>query len=417
MKKRFRPISISLSPNVEKDDLALAFRTLLRPGKYIHGDNIEKTEKELRRYLNAKYSFSFNSGRSALMTILKALNLSPGKEILIQAFTCNATVNPILWNNLEPVFVDCNNNFNLDINDLKKKISSKTRAVIVQHTFGIPAEIEKIKKICEQNNIILIEDCAHSLGASYKGKKVGTFGDLSFFSFSRDKVISSVYGGMIITNNSEIKQKIEKIYKKIDFPSSFWVFQQLIHPLLFEYLFLPLYNFLKIGKVMLILAQQLKIVSKAVHYTEKQGKKPSYFPAKLPNGLATLALNQIKKIDKFNKHRRELAKIYQKEFSGTEFKFPVLEKEKDPIYLRFPLTHSSAHEIIVKSWSNNLLIGDWYRSPVAPYDTNLKKVHYQKGSCPKAEELTLSTFNLPTHINISKEQARKITQFIKKQVK
>jgi len=417
MKKSFRPISISLSPNVEEDDLRLTFKTLLRPGNYINGENIKKAEKELKNYLNSQYCLSFNSGRSALMTILKSLNFSKGDEIIVQGFTCNATVNPILWNDLKPVFVDCNDNFNLDKDKLKEKISSRTKAIIVQHTFGIPADIEVIQEICNENNLILIEDCAHSLGASYNGKKVGTFGDITFFSFSRDKVISSIYGGMATTNNSEIGKKLEKTYQEIEFPSSFWVFQQLIHPLLFEYLFLPLYDFLKIGKVLLIIAQQLRIVSKAVHYREKKGEKPSYFPTKLPNALATLALNQIRKIDKFNKHRKEIVKIYQKEFSNTEFEFPVLEKAKDPIYLRFPLIHFEAHQIITEAWDNNLLIGDWYRSPVAPYDTKLEKVHYEKGSCPNAEELSFLTLNLPTHINISKKSAKKIAQFIKEQIK
>lgn len=417
MKKNFRPVSISLSPNVEEDDLKLTFKTLLRPKYYRNGDNIQKVEKELRNYLNLKYSFSFNSGRSALMTILKALNFSENEEVLLQAFTCNATVNPILWNNLKPVFVDCNDNFNLDINDFKNKINSKTKAVIVQHTFGIPAQIKKIREIAKKNNLVLIEDCAHSLGASYDGKKIGTFGDVAFFSFSRDKIISSIYGGMLVTNDLEISKKVEKVYKEIEFPSSGWVFQQLIHPLLFEYLFLPLYDFLKIGKILIIIFQKLRIISKAVHYKEKKGKPPSYFPARLPNALATLALNQIKKIDKFNKHRKEIAKVYQKEFSNTEFEFPVLEKEKDPAYLRFPLIHSKAHQIITKAWDNNLLIGDWYRSPIAPDDTNLEKVHYKKGSCFTAEELSFLTFNLPTHINISKKKAREIAQFIKEQIK
>ena len=417
MKNKFRPTTISLSPNVEKDDLNLAYKTLLSPKKYIRGDNIQKLENKFKNYLNSDYAFSFNSGRSSLMTILKALNFDKNEEVIVQAFTCNATVNPILWNNLKPVFVDCNDNFNVDVNDLEEKITSKTRAVIIQHTFGIPAEVEKIKKICKENNLILIEDCAHSLGASYNGQKIGTFGDVAFFSFSRDKVISSVYGGMVTTNDFEIGRKIKNDYAEIDFPSSLWVFQQLIHPLLFEYLFLPLYNFLKIGKILLISAQLLRIVSKAVHYREKQGKKPSYFPAKLPNGLAGLALNQMEKIDKFNKHRVEISKVYQKEFADTDFEFPSLGKEKSPIYLRFPLIHPDAHEIIINAWNNNLLIGDWYRSPVAPYDTNLEKVSYKKGCCPNAEELALSTFNLPTHINISKKKAKEIVQFIKNQIK
>ena len=281
-------ISISLSPNVEKDDVSLAFKLLFSIGKRVKGKAILELEEKFKKYLGAKYSFSFNSGRSSLMAILDSLGLEKGGEVLLQAFTCNAVANPVIWSGLKPVYVDCNEKtFNIDVEDLKKKISPKSRAVIIQHTFGLPADIDEILEVCRQNNLILIEDCAHSLGAEYKGKKVGTFGTASFFSFSRDKVISSVYGGMVTTDDEKLAEKIREYQEKVGYPCYFWSCQQLLHPILMNWFILPTYK--SFGKYFFVLFQELNILSKAVTLKEKRGMRPRYFPRRMQNALAILA--------------------------------------------------------------------------------------------------------------------------------
>src|SRR3990167_6106252 len=178
---KFKPISISLSPNVEKDDLHLALNLIIRPWLWKRGKAIEEIESEFKKYLDVKYAVSFNSGRSALYAILKALNeiegLKKGDGVALQAFTCNAAINPILWADLEPIYIDCDkDDFNVDVCDLKDKISPETKVLMVQHTFGLPANMNEIMAIARQNGLILIEDCAHALGAEFNGQKVGTFG-------------------------------------------------------------------------------------------------------------------------------------------------------------------------------------------------------------------------------------------------
>jgi len=404
-----KPISISLSPNTEKDDIRLAFKLLFQPWRWKRGKAVEELEKDFKKYLGVKYAISFNSGRSALMAILNSLNFQQDDEVLLQAFTCNAAVNPILWSGLKPVYVDCNEkSFNIDTEDLKRKITPKSKVVMIQHTFGLPADIDEILEICYQNNLILIEDCAHVLGGQYKGRKIGTFGKMAFFSFGRDKIISSVYGGMVTTNDDFLAKKIKEYQEKIEYPSYFWIKQQLLHPIFLNWLILPTYKIF--GKYLLVFLQFLQVLPKAVHWKEKIGEKPNYFPKKMPNVLAVLTLNQLKKLEKFNAHRKEIAEFYREELKGTSFGLPP---EEEQVYLRFTVKHSKAHEIIKKAWQNNFLIGDWYTTPVAPYDTKLKKLKYEIGSCPKTEKLAKITLNLPTHINISKVQAKKIVDFLK----
>ncbi len=409
----FRPISISLSPNTEKDDIRLALKLLFQCWKWRKGTAIQELENEFRKYFGVKYAFAFNSGRSGSMATLNSLELSRGDEILLQAFTCNAAVNPIIWKGLKPVFVDCDEQtFNVDVEDLKHKITPRSRVAVVQHTFGLPANMDEISKICQENNLILIEDCAHSLGARYQGKKVGLFGRAAFFSFSRDKIISSVYGGMVITNDDELARKIKEFQENCGYPFCYWIFQQLLHPVLMNYLILPTYRIF--GKYFLILCQIFRVLSKAVHWKEKRGEKPSYFPKRMPNALAILALNQFRKLERFNKHRKKIADFYFQALKNFSFELPQIPQGREHIFLRFTLRHSKAHQIIKKAWRKNLLIGDWYTAPIAPDDTQLDEVGYQPGTCPKAEKLSRVTLNLPTHINISKVDAEKIVIFLKK---
>ena len=409
MKNYLKPISISLSPNTEKDDIRLAFRLLFKPKTWKRGKAILKLEESFKKYFNVKYAFSFNSGRSAFLAILNSLDFKKGDEILLQAFCCNAVVNPIIWSGLKPIFVDCDEKtFNIDIDDLKRKISKRSRAVVVQHTFGQSANIQEIAQICNSHNLIMVEDCAHALGAKYHGYKLGILGQAAFFSFGRDKVISSVYGGVAICHDSKIAEKIKNYQEKISYPNNYWTFQQLLHPILMNKLILPTYRIL--GKYLLVFFQQLNILSKAVHKKEKTGKKPMYFPAKMPNALALLALKQLEKLERFNSHRLEIAKIYYEKLDKKKFILaPILAEN---IYLRYTVKSENAHLIIKRAWKENLLIGDWYASPIAPRGTDFKKVGYEAGTCPKAEKLAKNVFNLPTHINIDQKEAERIIQFL-----
>ncbi len=391
-KNYFRPISISLSPNVQKDDVVLALKLLFQPWKWKRGSAIKHFEQDFAKYLGVKYAISFNSGRSAMYAILKALDLPQGSDLTMQAFTCNAVANPILWAGLNPVYVDCANDFN-----------AEGQVDIVQHTFGLPNE--------KALNANVIEDCAHALGAQINGKKVGTFGKAGFFSFSRDKVISCVYGGMAVTNDDELGKKLQQLQKEFGMPGLIWIKQQMLHPILLHFIVLPLYNVVNLGKLVLIASQWLHILSKAVSWQEKRGLRPDYFPKALPNAMAMMAHNQFKKLETFNAHRKKIAEFYYRELQGTQF---VLPRKENNIFLRFAVQHKQAVEILWDAWhKENILLGDWYRTPIDPFDTKLEEMKYTPGQCPNAEYLAKRTLNLPTHINISIDDAKRIVVFLK----
>ena len=299
-----RPIAISLSPNAERDDVFLSLKLLFSPIQWFNFRDTEKLETEFAKYFGKGYkALAVNSGRNALYLILKTLGIGFGDEVALQALTCVAVPNSILWLKGKPIYIDVDKSLNLDSKDLSEKLSEKTKAIIVQHSFGIPAEMDSIMKIAKRHKIALIEDCALSLGAKYKNRLLGTLGDISFFSFGRDKVISSVFGGIILCKDEKLVARLRDERNKLDYPGPFWVLQQLLHPVLF-YLILPLYNVgfgkVTIGKIMLVFLQKLGFLSKPVTEEEKFGEKPKVSPTKLPGALSKLALNQLNKLSKFN---------------------------------------------------------------------------------------------------------------------
>lgn len=412
-----KPISISLSPNIEKDDIRLVLKLLFQPRRWKNTENNSSSiEEKFKEYLGVNYTFSFNSGRSALMAILHSLELQDNDEVLLQAFTCNAAVNPILTRKGNPVFVDIDDTLNLSPEDLKRKITPRSKAVMIQHNFGWPAKIEEISKIAKENNLFLIEDCAHSLGANYKGKLCGTFGETAFFSFGRDKIISSIFGGMAVTNNERIAERLKEFQKKLYYPSNFWIFQQLLHPILMNWLVMPSYAVHPfLGRMVLGVFHQLSILSKAVYKKEKRGEIPPQFPKRFPNALAVLALNQFRKLERFNAHRRKITNFYEKELK--RFNLPLAKSQAgiEPTFMRYPvLIEKETNEILKEARKRKIYLDDgWRKSPVIPRDTDLEKMKYKLGSCSRAEKIAKSILNLPTHINISQKEAQKITDFLK----
>ena len=401
-----RPIAIGLSPNTEMRDYLVAIATLLQPWKWYSREPLTALEDWFKNRFAVTHAYSFNAGRSALLVILYSLGLHEGDEVLLQAFTCVAVPNSVRWAGLVPKFVDIDASLNFDIRDAEKKISPRTKAVIVQHTFGVPADMDKITELCKQHGLYLIEDCAHSLGATYKGKAVGSFGTAAFFSFGRDKIISSVFGGMAITADPIFGARMKDYRRQLSFPGFFWTLRQLLHPIAFAVI-LPLYRF-GIGKLLLWILQKLHLLSFPVYAEEKKGRQPHDFPKHLPAALAHLALSQLARVDSFNNLRREHAENYRRRLQNVEFP----PERQGAVYLRFPLRATKAEEVLFRAKKNGMLLGNWYHHVVDPVGTDLAHIGYEWGSCPAAEAAARTIFNLPTYPTLGAQAHTQVSAFI-----
>jgi perosamine synthetase len=406
-----KPILISISPNTERDDLTLAFKLLFQPWRWLKGEASISLSRALKTFYSREFCFLLNSGRSALRLGLEALQLEKNDQVLCQAFTCVAVPNAIRWAGATPVFVDTvKDSFNLDIEDLKRKISAKTKAIIIQHNFGIPDNIKKIKKICQKCSIYLIEDCAQSLGAEFEHQKIGSFGNLTVLSFGRDKVISSVWGGAVLTNNFRLASLIAEKLEKASYPRYWWIFKQLLHPVLLS-LAIPLYFWphfkFSLGKGLIFFYQRLNLISAPVSRQELQGRKPERYPLLLPNALAVLALKQWFKLNRFNSKRRRLAKFYLKALG--------LKSSYNPqaIYLRLPLRVAAPQALIRFGQKQDIMLGRWYSQVIAPPAVELTSIGYRPGSCPQAEKISQEVVNLPTLPKMNLKAAQRVINLIK----
>lgn len=176
------------------------------------GKFINKFEKAFSKFTKIKHSVSVCNGTVAIHLALLALGIKKDDQVIVPSFTYIATVNPIKYINAIPVFVDSNlNDFQIDLEDVKKKINKKTKALICPHLYGNMTDMKKLKNICDKYKIFLIEDCAEAIGSYYKNKHAGNFGNISTFSFYGNKTISTGEGGMVCTNNKMLAKKIYKL--------------------------------------------------------------------------------------------------------------------------------------------------------------------------------------------------------------
>lgn len=408
-----RPILTSLSPNTDSSDALRAFKLLFRPWKWVNGNATKTLENKLKEYFKVRDAYGIVSARWGIYLTLKSLNLPENSEVLLQAFTCVSVPGPVLWANLKPVYVDIlENELNMNPADLEKKITEKSKVLIIQHTFGNPARMKELLEIARRYNLIVIEDSAHTIGGKYDGELLGTFGDAAVLSFGRDKAISGVFGGAILVNNPEKFPNLNNEFLSLPNAKKGFVLQQLLHPILFEFCIKPFYFFFGIGKIKLVIAQKLKVVSKALASREKSGDKPIFPNSKLPNALAALALAQFNKIGIFNQKRKEIASFYARELEDSGVTLPEFPENSEPALLRYSIQTSKASETKIKARKEKMLLGDWYEV-VAPKGTDLDAINYRRGSCPTAEKVAQRILNLPTYPKMTKEMAEKVVKFIK----
>jgi perosamine synthetase len=199
-------------PNITKDDVKSLVNTVKSGWISSSGPIVEKFENKFAKFIGKKYGISVSSGTAALEIAIKSLNLKKGSEIIIPNFNIISSALAAIKQNLKPVFVDCHiETWNMEIEEIKKKISKKTKAIIAVHIYGYPVDMNKLKKLCNTKKIFLIEDAAELLGANINHKLCGSFGDISIFSFYANKHITTGEGGMILTNNPKLKNKIKSL--------------------------------------------------------------------------------------------------------------------------------------------------------------------------------------------------------------
>ena len=377
--------------------LAFALRSLIQTGG-------SSKSTSLTKYLESRYhgqAHLFYKGREAIQAALMLAKLGKGSKVLITGYTCYAVYRAVVDAGCEPVFVDLapgSINFDSDTILTSLKKHKNVRALIMQNTLGFASDIESIKKISDDNKLVLIEDLAHCIGMKYSdGSEAGTVGDYVALSFSQDKVVDGISGGALIVrtkNGNDFDKTIT--YTKL--PATQQLRDRIYPALTVKIRFL--YN-LKIGKLIHVFAKKLHLLSRPV-----DGVFGEY--RQLPGWYAALIHRQFLLLDKSQAHRSQICEIYSNTITKT---VQAGDKVKNSPHLRFPiLIPKNRNDFIVSLKKKNIHISDiWYESPIAPL-RYLGQTNYQQNECPVSEKMAEQMINLPTHTGISIKTAKIIAQ-------
>lgn len=364
----------------------------------------KKSIQDLKEYLQDRYKgkvILLYKGRQALETVLCSLDLPQGSKVVINGFTCYAVYEATTGSGLKTVYLDIEQqDLNFSAKTLKTYLDKdpKIKVVIIQNTLGYPCDIVEIYRICQQKKVLLIEDLAHSIGARYtNGSEAGTVGDFTVLSFSQDKVIDAVSGGALITRTPKygittdsLKDPSQKIYL-ID----------RLYPL-FTYLIRTFYQ-IGLGKILHFILKKLDLLSKPMEGISSTNELPGWY--------CNLALNQFKRLDENLNHRRRIAQIYADLLDPKLTIKNIVGTISSSSNLRFPILVEDREKLIKFLAKQQIFISDiWYDGPVGP-KKYLPLTDYN-GQCPVSETVSSKIVNLPTHINVSYDQAKNITKLV-----
>ncbi|MCX6785593.1 MAG: DegT/DnrJ/EryC1/StrS family aminotransferase [Candidatus Komeilibacteria bacterium] len=374
------------------------------------GGSVLELEKTFSKIIGAKYAKSFYNARSAIFQGLAACGIGEGDEVIVQAYTCVSVANAIMALGARPIYADIKPaDLNIDPKKIAAAITPKTKAIMVQHTFGTPADLGSILALASAKGLILVEDCAHALGARYQRQNVGTFGKFSVFSFGRDKVISGVNGGMLATNDSEL---FNKLPKNLPLPPVGVILQNLLYPLIAQ-ISRGTYYFVGLGKLIIAAAKTLKLIPKITSAAENKCQDHKILNYALPNCLADLIIEELVKLPAINSHRQKIAAYYQRALINkqADYLYPN-DHQKENIYLRLVVLTSNRKSLSDYLKRQSVILGNWYDAAIAPHQVNFNDCAYQLGSCPIAEDIAQKTLNLPNHAGIDFSQAKKVADLI-----
>ena len=342
-----------------------AVMEVLSSGMLIQGSKVEEFEQKFAKFIGVKYAITTSSGTTALHLALLASGIKGGDEVITTPFTFISTANSILFCKAKPVFVDIDERtFNIDPGKIEEKITEKTKAILPVHLYGQPANMDPIIEIAEEHDLMIIGDAAQAHGARYNGKMVGSLADMGCFSFYPTKNMTTGEGGMITTNDD----KIAEIAKCIRNHGS-----------------LSKYNYSCLG-----------------------------YNYRMTDIAAAIGIEQLKKLDKFNKDRKENAEYLNKglvDMDGVEI--PYVLPGVEHVYHQYTIKCQGRDELARHLEKNGIGFGIYYPKPLHWYP-HLKK--FGDKNLRIAEEVAKKVISLPVHPSVEKKDLDEIIGTIEEYV-
>lgn len=358
---------VSFKPMERELDVELrdAFNRVYTRSWYIEGEEDEKFENAFARYCNTRYCVGTGNGLDALMLALKALGIEDGDEVIVPSNTYIATALAVTYVGAKPVLVEPDiRTFNIDPNRIESAITRKTKAIMPVHLYGQPCDMDPIIDIAKNYSLYIVEDCAQAHGAKYKGKVIGSFGDVAGFSFYPGKNLGALGdAGAAVTNDEELAKKIRALG---NYGSDY------------KYHHIYLGNNSRLDEM-----------------------QAAFLSAKLPH------------LDKMNEERRRIARMYLEGINNQEVILPYIPDYAEPVWHIFGIRCKRRKEL--EKWLNDAGIGTNKHYPIPIHlQECYKKIGYKIGDFPIAEEISETEISLPMYYGMEDEQIKSVIDVINK---
>jgi dTDP-4-amino-4,6-dideoxygalactose transaminase len=325
-------------------------------GIIYEGNTVEKFENKLAETIGSRGAVAASTGTQALHLALLAIRLAPGDEIIIPNYVCRSVLNAVLYCGARPVLCDVDSDtYNIDFERAKKLLNRKTRAVIVAHMFGLPAEISRFREL----GVYVIEDCAHSIGAKYHGRRAGSFGDLSVFSFEGTKYITTGEGGAVLANSAVLLNRLRRL-------------------------------------------KEPEARDCRIKYTSR-----------MTNIQAAIGCVQLDRLPAFIKRRREIAAIYNSAFSGLPLGLPKVPPGRTHIFQRYMVKlEKCADKFMAYCFSKGVKV----KRPVKPLLLN-QYLGLPIKDYPCSRQIMRSSVSIPVYPSLTEKELRLIITTVKNGLK
>ena len=355
-----------MRPVVDEDMLQAALYSLQNE-KLVMGESVFKFEEEFARYCGAHYAVSTSSGTAALQIALQSMQIEPQDEVLTTPFSFFATSNAVIHAGSQPRFADVEDDgFNLDPAKLEPKLTSKTRAIMPVHLYGQPARMDEFHDLAEDNGVSIVEDACQAHGAEYKGRRVGSLGNVACFSFYTSKNMTVCGdGGMIVTNDIDIANA----------------------------------------------ARSYRDCGRASKYTMSR----IGFTSRLNTVNAAIGRVQLRKLDGWNKKRRQVADQYRqalKDVNGLALP-PAESSQEIPVYHLFVVRSQHRDNLAAHLEQNGVEAAIHYPVPIHLQEPYRALYGYTEGDFPVAEKLANQVLSLPIHPLITEGEVETISQLVR----
>jgi dTDP-4-amino-4,6-dideoxygalactose transaminase len=363
--QRLVPITdLGLEYEAIRKDLDPLFSKILRSGSYVLGQEVALFEKELAFYIGVDHAMGVNSGTDAILIALRALNIGVGDEVMVPAMSFFATVEPIVQLGAKPVFVDIDPiSYAMDPKAVEAKISSKIKAIVAVHLYGLPADLKSLSSIAKKNDLPLVEDMAQAIGSSYEGKKIGSFGEMACLSFYPTKNLGACGdAGAVLTSSDKLAQRVKTLRN---------------HGARVKY-----------------------------HHEE------TAYNSRMDEIQAAILRLKLRHLDVWNAKRRQFASDYDALLKGLPLTLPSEVKGRTHIYHLYSI--QSDRRDALKSFLEQKGISTGLHYPVPLHLLPaLKNLGHQEGDFPVSERLAAQTLSLPLYPFMTSDDVRYVAEAVK----